>query len=163
MRIVASLFLLITLVVFLFFGYCYVGTEMEIVGIHPDIMPASEVPDTFHTIRHQLDINAFTGDVLYPELQLSDKPEDYAFLTLTVRMRNNGFLPQDYIRLQALNLSTDLLQLPAERTPSLNARTTADFQTTLLIPAENATAARGMRITYYVMGKPYEVALAAQN
>lgn len=155
MRILASIILLLTVLVLGFFGYCYFGAQMQIVGIYPTLTPATNAATTYEEIKQQIEINAFSGTSYVAEPSLTT-PAEYAFLTYTVRMRNPGLLPQDYIRIEVQNLPGDLLQLAADRTPSLASHTTSDFSATILVPAGSTEAARSIRVTYYVLGRPME-------
>lgn len=155
MRIVATIVLVITLCVLSYFGYCYYGAQMEIIEVSSLLTPAVNAPDAFAELTHELENESFLGRKFQSEPSIS-APEEYAFLTLTVRLQNKGLLPQDYIEIAVQGKMGDVVQLRAERTPTLSARTRADFSATLLVPADSEPA-RGLRVTYYVLGRPCEV------
>ena len=157
MRIFAWIVVLITVAAVGFLAFCYFGAQMHIVAVYPTLTPASSAPEAFAELRRQLQINAFMGTV-YHEVDLSNA-DAFVFLTLTIRMQNKGLLDQDYIQIHVQNKPTDILQLATDRTPSLAGQSTADFSATLLIPAENADTLRSVRVTYYVLGRPYEASV----
>jgi len=157
MRIFACIVLLITIAAIGFLAFCYFGAQMHIVAVYPTLTPAASAPEAFAELSRQLRIGAFRG-ALYHDVDLSNA-DAYVFLTLTVRMQNKGLLDQDYIQIHVQNKPTDILQLAADRTPSLAGQSSADFSATLLIPAENADTLRSVRVTYYVLGRPYEASI----
>ena len=157
MRIFACIVLLITIAAIGFFAFCYFGAQMHIVAVYPTITPAADAPEALAELRRQLQIGAFMGTI-YHDVDLSNA-DAFVFLTLTIRMQNRGLLDQDYIQIHIQNKPTDILQLAVDRTPSLAGRSTADFSATLLIPAENVDALRSVRVTYYVLGRPYEASI----
>lgn|GEM_PF-2993584 len=154
MRVFAVIVLLITVTAIGLIAFCYFGAQMHIVDIYPTLTPAAGAAEAFEELKRQLKIDSFLGAV-YHDVDLTNA-ESFAFLTLTVRMQNKGLLDQDYIQIHIQNHPADILQLAADRTPSLAGLRSADFSATLLIPAENADVSRDVRVTYYVLGRPYE-------
>lgn len=154
MRIFAFVLLGITLVVAAFFGYCYYGAQMQIVGVAASLTPATEALGTYELVTGQMREGSFYGTV-YQELEFT-YPESYTFVSFTVRMRNRGLLPMDWIRIEVAPEENDILQLAADRTPSLAGGSTADFSTALLCRS-GADADRKITLTYYVLGYPFRV------
>lgn len=154
MRIVAILMVLITLLVGVFFFYTYNGMRMEIEGVASMMTAAVDAIETYDGVRAQLANGSFYGQQFVETEFLM--PDSFAFLTLTVRMRNPGILPMDWIRIEVEPDSADILQLPADRTPSLAAGTRGDFSTTLLTRT-GASTLRRIIIHYYVLGTPLTV------
>lgn len=152
MRGIAIGLLVVTLLVAAFLGYCYVGTQMQIAQVTVRRTPAEEVPGTYEGIVQQVENESFLGK-LYRETIFTGA-EGYAFISLTLRMQNRGLFPMDWIQVDVLPGATDVLQLAQERTPSLAGNTTADYSVTVLARAD-AGASHQMRISYYVLGKPY--------
>ena len=157
MRIFAGIMVFVVAVVGIFFGYCYYGAQMQIESVTAILTPAVEMADVYNDTLEALSLDAFYGE----QYRESDflMPDSYAFLTLTVRMANRGLLPQDWIRIEVRPDASDILQLPADRTPTLAAASRGDFSTTLLTRAGAATA-RTVIVTYYVLGHPYQVEYA---
>lgn len=153
MRIIAGILLLITILVGAYIGYCYVGIAMEIESVHAVWTPVTEDMDTYEHIKQQLAEGSFSGK-RYMEEPFPDA-EDMSFLTITVRMRNKGLLPQDWIELHVTPKEGDIAQLPMDRTPTLAARTRSELSTTLLVRT-SVDSNRNVRVTYYVLGKQYQ-------
>ncbi|MDR0896912.1 MAG: hypothetical protein LBN04_03555 [Oscillospiraceae bacterium] len=154
MRVVACIVLLITLLVGAFLGYCYFGARMGIEGVTATLTPATDMPEQFAALREQVENGAFYG-TKYRAADLT-RPEDYAFLTLTVRMTNSGPLPQDWVRIEVTPTNADVLLLPADQPPTLSPGTSASLGAVLLTE-KNAEWERHVRVTYYVMGRGLEV------
>ena len=152
MRILALILVLVVLLAGAFIGYCYYGAQMRIEGVGMALTPAGEAIGTYSGLLEQLENESFAGVVYHrPDFATAD---DFAFLTLAVRMGNRGVLPMDWIELAVQPGMADILQLPADRTPSLAPGTRGDFSTTLLTRA-GADTARTITVTYYVMGTQY--------
>jgi len=154
MRVIAVVLMVITLFVGVYFGYCYIGIPMQIDSVTAEWMRASDAAETFSHIERQVAEGFFSGK-LYADPPLPEVSE-LAFLTLTVRMSNKGLLDQDWIELHVTPIEGDVAQLSQERTPTLAANTRADFSTTLLTGLD-AEENREIRVTYYVLGRRYEV------
>ena len=154
MRILAGILVLITLIVGTYVGYCYIGITMEIESVTSSWKAAVDDLETFNQINYQIENGSFSG-VRVVEAPLPD-PESMSFLTLTVRMRNRGLLPQDWIEIHIEPKDGDYLFLAQERTPTLAAGTLSDFSTILLTRA-SVDGSRSLRITYYVLGRQYQV------
>lgn len=154
MRVVAVILVLLTLFVGVYFGYCYIGISMQIESVTAEWTNAEDAVDLYrHTLR-QLEEGSFAGKRF--DSSAIPGPEELAFLTLTVRMDNRGLLSQDWIEIHVTPKEGDVALLSQERTPTLAANTRADFSVTLLTKA-GADEKHDIRVTYYVLGKQYEV------
>ena len=152
MRVLTCILVLITLLVGAFFGYCYYGAHMEIEGVSASIVPATDALGTYNEIKNQTAAGSFLGTV-YREADFL-MPESYSFLTLTVRMKNRGLLPQDWICIEVNPDNADIAMLYNDRTPTLSGSSRADFSATLLM-REGASTSRTIAVTYYVLGVPF--------
>ena len=155
MRVVAIILLFITLFVGVYFGYCYIGLAMQIESVTAEWVTVDDDMEKFVHIERQIEEGFFSGN-LYAEPPLPGASEA-AFLTLTVRMSNKGLLDQDWIEIHVTPREGDIALLAQERTPTLAANTRADFSVTLLT-RPGAEEQRDIRISYYVLGRKYEVA-----
>lgn len=151
MRVLAGIMVLITLLVGVFFGYCYFGAQMRINGVAAQVTEATDAQGTFAEVQGQLANGSFLGRKYY-EVDLL-MPESFSFLTLTVRMENRGLFPMDWVQIEIAPNVADVLQLPLERTPTLAAGSAADFSTTILM-RHGAETSRKVTVTYYVLGRP---------
>lgn len=145
----------IVVIVGAFFGYCYYGMQMQIEGVAASLTPAPEAMEVYDTVMDQLANEAFFGTI-YQEGTEFLMPESFAFLTLTARMTNRGIFPMDWVRIEVTPDSADILQIEADRTPTLTAQSRADFSTTVLTRA-GADTQREITITYYVLGRQMSV------
>lgn len=161
MRILAGILALLTVLVAVFFGYCYMGAHMRVEMAVASAIPAADAAEAFADLRVQVNEGSFYGET-YREADLSDA-DGYEFLTITVRMANPGLFPMEWIRLQVRPDVADVLQMANDRTPSLASGSRGDFSTTLLKLAGGDTR-REVTVTYYVLGHPFSVVydMAAQ-
>ena len=152
MRFLAVFLVILTLLTGLFLGYCYQGTQMEIIGAAGTLTPAVEVLGTYNDVLAQLEDETFAGR----RFTSSDflMPESYAFLTLTVRMKNGGPLPMDYIEIQVVPDPSDVLQLASDHTPTLRGGDTGEMSVVVLTRT-GASQERSVKVTYYVLGHPF--------
>lgn len=149
MRILTGILVLLTLVVGIFFGYCYTGAQMRIESTAVTVTPATEALGTYESIRDNLANGSFYGEIFY-ETDLI-MAESFEFLTISVRMANRGLFPMEWIRIEVTPDVADVVQLPADRTPSLASNSRADFSATVLTRA-GANTNRKITVTYYVLG-----------
>lgn len=154
MRIVAGILVLVTLLVGAFLGYCYYGAQMEIESVTATLTPATDALGTYNEVLDQLTNGTFMG-TQYRETEFI-MAENFAFLTLMVRMSNKGMLPQDWIQIEVQPDAADVLQLAADRTPTLSGNSRAEFSITLLTRTGVGTD-RKITVTYYVLGRPFTV------
>ncbi len=154
MRVLAWILVLATVLVGAFFGYCYYGAQMQIEGVAAAMTPAVDALATYNELTEQIAQGTFYGGK-YRDAEFI-MPDGYAFLTLTVRMSNQGFLSQDWIRIEVVPDPADIVQLPESRTPTLAARTRADFSATVLTQL-GASTSRKIIIHYYVLGREFSI------
>lgn len=150
MRILAGIMIVIVLLVGAFFGYAYYGAQMQIEAVYAQVTPATEALGTYNETLSQIYNGSFYG-TQYREVEFAGA-EEYAFLTLTVRMQNRGPFPMEYIQIAVTPGTLDIVQLPTDRTPSLAANSKADFSTVILTQA-GASSNRQVTVTYYVLGQ----------
>lgn len=160
MRTIASILLLLTIIVGAYIGYCYIGITMQIDTVTSAWMPVTESMETYEHIQRQLAEGAFSGTI-YTDEPFPDM-EDMSFLTFTVHMGNQGLLAQDWIEIHVTPKEGDIALLPAERTPTLAAGTRSTFSATILTRS-SVDGNRDIRVTYYVLGRRYEVSYSMQG
>ncbi len=162
MRFLAAMLLIVVLLAAGFIGYCYWGATMEIEAVAASVVPAVEAMGTYNDTVRQIRDETFLGT----RYRLDDfiMPDGYTFLTLTVKLRNRGILPQDWIRIEVLPNAADIAQLYTERTPSLGGMSAGELSATVLMRS-GASTDRRIRVTYYVLGTQFSVEhqMASQN
>lgn len=80
--------------------------------------------------------------------------EDCTFLTYTVRLKNKGFFPAEWISLELTEAAqNDVLILPDDSRHMLAAGSMGDIQVTVLNRTNQPDTARTLRVTCYVFGQ----------
>lgn len=154
MRFLAAILVTVVLLAGGFFGFCYWGAQMEIESIATSVVPAVEALGTYNEVVRQLADETFAGAKF--RLDSFIMPDGYAFLTLNVRMKNRGLLPQDWIRIEIAPNAADIAQLFNEKAPTIPGMGGGELTATVLTRA-GAETARSFTVTYYVLGTPFSV------
>lgn len=150
MRVLAMILVFVTMLAGAFFGYCYYGAQMQIEGAAVSRVPATEAMGTLTNVQDRMRDSSFLG-VSFREAELAE-PALYEFQTITLRMKNRGMFPMDWIQFEVQPGVADVLQLPQERTPTLAANSTADFSADILT-LSGAELRHTVNISYYVLGR----------
>ena len=152
MRTITGILLVAVLAVGAFFGYCWYGAQMQLVGAGTAVTPAADAGETFSSLRWQLSEGSFCGDVLR-QVDLGDASE-YSFVTVNVRMKNIGLFPMEWIRIEVKPVAADILQLAPEGDPPTLARMSlGEYAATFLTQGDGG--ARTYEISYYVLGRKF--------
>lgn len=127
--------------------------------------PAAQAQNVFDETMAQLANGTFAGAQFAEAGALS--AQDATFLTYTVRLKNRGFFPAEWIMLEVepWNLDGsgyDVLQLADQRGHVLAAGSAGDLSATILRAGDAGNTARNLRIVCYVFGQRVEVAAQAQ-
>lgn len=154
MRFLACLMLVVVLAVGAFFGYCYYGAQMQVVGVGAVKTPAGDMIDAFSAMREQLSLDAFYGET-FRQVEF-EAPERYAFVTFNVRMKNMGIFPMEWVRIEVQPNAADILQLaPEGDAPTLARLSMGEYAATILTLAEAGTD-HTFTLSYYVLGQKFE-------
>lgn len=141
-------------------GYLYMTANVSVAALGVGATEATAQPEVFAALAQQLSEGSVTGTVF------RDKPlgkiEDYQFLTYTVRLQNNCFLPADMIELQITPMDGDVMQLYDGTPCTLRARDMGDVQATILTGID-MHAIREITVTYYIWGYPFTLKTAYQS
>lgn len=148
--IVTVLILIVTLVGV---GYMYMNANIFVEAVGVVATDALNDEARFYELREQLRLNAVAGTPYVPAQELSG-PEDYQFLTYTLRLKNNCAVTADMVELQVTPMSGDVLQIGTYEDVKLPAGQTADVSATILT-SKNMHAIREVVITYYIWGAPF--------
>lgn len=154
MRFLTCLLLAATLLVGAFFGYGWYGAQMQVVGAGAVKTPAEDAQGAFSELREQLSLDAFYG---HPFRQITfEGPENYAFVTLTVRMKNVGLFPMEWISIEVSPDAADIAQLaPEGDAPTLGRLSLGEYTATVLT-LKDADTSRTFTVRYYVLGRLFE-------
>ena len=129
----------------------------EIVQMTVTVTPAQDAQEIFDETMAQLDAGAFSGRMRGSADGL--RAQDCAFVTCTVRLRNRGLFPAEWIVLDVVPLEADVLELPDPGAYMLASGSTGDISATVLTAAQNPGEGRTCRVTCYVFGR--EIVLEA--
>ena len=122
----------------------------QVVQTAANEMRAQDAADTFAALVGQLENNTFGGKIFGGTGDL--RAEECAFVTYTVRLKNRGFFPAEWISMELLEPAEgDVLALPDD---SRHALRRTDAQT---------GAARVLRVTCYVFGRKIVFDVAAAD
>lgn len=139
--------------------------EPQVESVTVVATPAAQVPSVFDEAMTQVGQGTFAGTQFRQTEGLD--PEACTFLTYTVRMKNRGFFPAEWITLQVEpwdhdGSGYDVLQLADARAQVLAANSEGDLSATILRAGDAGQTARNLRIICYVFGQRVEIAAAAQ-
>lgn len=148
--ILTVLFLIVTLVGV---GYMYMNANIYVEAVGVIATDAQSQQALFEELQTQLRLGAVVGTP-YTAAQELAGPEDYQFLTYTVRLRNNCSVPADMVELQITPMAGDILQVGSSQDVKLPAGQTVDATATILTGV-NMHAIREVTITYYIWGVPF--------
>ena len=121
---------------------------------------AQDAADTFAALVSQLENNTFGGKIFGGTGDL--RAEECTFVTYTVRLKNRGFFPAEWISMELLEPAEgDVL---ADSRHALPAGSMGDMQLTVLRRTDAQTgAARVLRVTCYVFGRKIVFDVAAAD
>lgn len=121
--------------------------------------PASQAQDIFDGVMGQVNHATFTGRVFAQPGALNS--EDCTFLTYTVRLRNRGFFPAEWISLDVTPIEGDVLQLDNVQANVLGAGSRGDIAATILHAGDASQTQRAFTVTCYVFGRKITIEGAA--
>lgn len=153
MKYFAILTVLILIVTLLGVGYMYMNANIYVEAVGVIATDAQSQQALFEELQTQLRLGAVVGTP-YTAAQELAGPEDYQFLTYTVRLRNNCSVPADMVELQITPMAGDILQVGSSQDVKLPAGQTVDATATILTGV-NMHAIREVTITYYIWGVPF--------
>lgn len=155
MRKAAWILIAVTAIVLGVLGYGMYGLKVHNGQLRVTTLAATEATEQFEALRTKMDSDALT-DRIYIKEALTN-PEEYTFVTYTVRVKNVGIIPAEWIELVMVPQEGDVLQLDTGSAHALNAFSEGDLKATLLVKGEGNSGARTGKITYFAFGRPYEV------
>lgn len=153
MKYFAILTVLILIVTLVGVGYMYMNANIYVEAVGVIATDAQSQQALFEELQTQLRLGAVVGTP-YTAAQELAGPEDYQFLTYTVRLRNNCSVPADMVELQITPMAGDILQVGSSQDVKLPAGQTVDATATILTGV-NMHAIREVTITYYIWGVPF--------
>ena len=144
---------LILIVTLVGVGYMYMNANIFVEAVGVIATEAQSQEALFDELREQLRLGAVVGTPYVGAQELSG-PENYQFLTYTVRLQNNCAVAADMVELQITPMSGDILQIGSFEDVKLPAGQSTDVSATILTDV-NMHAIREVTITYYIWGAPF--------
>ena len=127
----------------------------QVVDASVACVPASSAQEAFDTAVSQAANGVFAGRVYGDALSID--PQSASFVTYTVRLRNRGFFPAEWIALNvepvAIDAGQDVLAMESGGANVLASGAQGDLSATLLTTVANPQPPRTIEITCYVLGR----------
>ena len=155
MRVFTWILLIITVLALAVFGYGYYGLRVQTGEMNAVVTPAANALEQFEALRTQMDNDSLTGRVYRKEAL--GNPEDYVFVTYTVRVKNVGLIPAEWIELVITPGESDILEVDIADAQVLGAMREGDLKTVILQKGDGSDTARAAQVQYYAFGSPYAV------
>lgn len=131
----------------------------EVVSVSVVRTSAADVSETLESVKTQVAEGSFTGRVYGDVSGL--EAQDCAFETYTVRVKNNGIFPVEWIALSIQAVSTDdgadIAELGDTHAYVLAAGAEGDISATMLTTMPEGAAERQLHVSGYVFGQKFEV------
>jgi hypothetical protein len=135
-------------------GIFWRGAQLEIVDVSAEVRLASGEPTVYGQLLADLQDAAFDGAKLQEgELGAAGA---YQFVTYSVRLRNNGLLPAEWIQLQIHTGEGDAVLYNEPRSFTLSPSASGNIARTVLMKAD-ADVSRVASVTYYVYGHQFSI------
>lgn len=147
----------VTVVALALFGYGVYGLQMQVGEMTAVVTPATSAAEQFEALRAAMDNDSLTGRVYQKEAL--GNPEDYVFVTYTVRVKNVGFIPAEWIELVITPGAGDILEMDISDAQVLGARSEGDLKAVILQKGDGSDTARAAQVQYYAFGSPYAVSI----
>ncbi len=154
MRAIAKFLTFVTLLALLAGGYVYWASALKTESAGFVVESAADRAQAFNGILSAMQADA-TGLTLYTT-DVNPAPEQYLFLTYTLRVRNLNLLQAEWLQLTLETQDGDVLMVdPAvEDVPALNEKL---ITVVLLTNRNTAGYERDARLDYYVYGHPMSI------
>ena len=153
MKYFAIITVLILIATLVGVGYLYMNANVFVEAVGVIATDAVSQYELYEDLRDQLRLGAVAGTPYIAATELSG-PENYQFLTYTIRLRNNTSVPADMVELQVTPMAGDVLQIGAFEDVKLPAGRSVDATATILTDV-NMHPIREVTITYYIWGVPF--------
>ena len=129
--------------------YEYAHAVPKIVSSSVASRPASELSELYEQWQLLREKQIFPGIAAEPYVEA----EDPLFWEATVRLKKEGFLPAEWIALEAIPLEGDLMIMQDARPSVLNSGTQGELTVKILCSREVKDSARTLKLSYYILGQ----------
>ena len=155
MKYFAMITVLILIATLVGVSYLYMNSNVYVEATGVIATDAVSQYELYDALREQLRLGAVAGTP-YVTAQELNGPENYKFLTYTVRLRNNTTVSADMVELQVTPMAGDVLQIGVYEDVKLPAGRSVDATATILTDV-NMHPIREVTITYYIWGVPFSM------
>ncbi|MBR5302923.1 MAG: hypothetical protein IKU38_08820 [Clostridia bacterium] len=122
--------------------------------------PAAQAQDVFDSAMAQVSSGTFTGRMFAQPGTLA--AQDCTFLTYTVRLKNKGFFPAEWVSLDIQPAEGDVLQLDNVQANVLASGSRGDMNATVLHVGDASHTPRSYIVNCYVFGRKITLQGTAQ-
>ncbi len=159
MRIVAWVLVVVTAIVGALIAYSLYAAELSVSMGEVRVVPASDMAEQFQRLQQATRERAVIGR----QFQVNELGDAYAyeFHIYTARVRNNGLIPADWIRLDVEPGPGDVLQVDGEGASMLPAMSSGELQAVVLAQ-KGSTTARKFSLTYFIWSRLYNLSAEQQ-
>ena len=154
MKYVAWFMVALLVVAIVGVGYFYTTARVVVEATGAQAHEAQSQQPTFDDLKRRLENGTVLGTV-YKNEPLGDASE-YAFVSYTVRLRNDSLISADMVEIQIVPTDKDVLQMGNTAVRSLSPRSKSDISATVLTRRDSGSM-REIIITYYIWGKPFSI------
>jgi len=154
MKALAKFLTVVTLLVLLAGGYILWAAELKVTPGGGLVESAADRASAFESIRQSTEIGS--PDLIMFEDSIAYGPDQYVFVTYTLRMRNMNLIPAEWLQIDIVPQAGDVLMVKAtvEDVPGLSEQLVS---VVLLTDRTTASYARAATLSYYVYGHEYSV------
>lgn len=154
MKTVAKFLSVVTALVLLAGGYILWASGLKVSPGGLLVESAADRSEAFEGIRQSASVGSGSLTMFAPEIEQG--PEQYIFITYTLRARNLNLLPAEWIQLEVTPQEGDVLLVkPTEEdVPAFNERL---ITAVLMTDRSTASHARSAVLSYYVYGHEYRI------
>lgn len=150
----------VIMVLLLFLAVVFNGVVISAQQIEFSAAPATGQPELFERLLETAQRDDMGGN-LYSR-PTSSRPDDYRLISIKVEARNAGVLPAEWLQLQLSPKSGDVALFPEAAFDLAPFGARRVIQATLLCTGDAETGARDIRLSYYIFGRPMEVAVSKE-
>ena len=154
MRVVAWALLVITICAGLLIAYSLYAAELKVIQAEVRVVPAAGMVTQFQGLHRAVQERALLGKAF--QEGPADDPTAYDFHIYTVHLRNNGFIPADWVRLDVLPQPGAVLQSDGEGAGYVPAMSPGEIQLVVLAQ-RGANPARQLSLTYFIWSRSYNL------
>lgn len=154
MKALAKFLTVVTILVLIAGGYILWATELKVMPDRGLVESAADRASAFESIRQSSEIGS--PDLILFKDSIDYGPDQYVFVTYTLRIRNINLLPAEWLQIDLVPQAGDVLMVKAtvEDIPSFSEQLVS---VVLLTDRTTASYARAATLSYYVYGHEYSV------